>query len=53
MISYLKLGTLTYHTLSKVMISCDKRVAVLPISFFFFFLLLLALPSLGFWLKNK
>ena len=49
MISYHKLGTLTYHTLSKVMISYDKRVAVLPNSFFlfffFFFLLGLALPS--------
>ena len=56
MISYHKFGTSTYHTLSKVMISHDKRVAVLPNSFFsfffsfffFFFLLGLALPSLGF-----
>ena len=45
MISYHKLGTLTYHSLSKVMISYDGRVAVLPNVFF---LLGLALPSLGF-----
>ena len=55
-----KLGTLTYHTLSKVMISYDKRVAVLPSFVSFSFLLLglalpsfsgLALPSLGFGLS--
>ena len=33
MISYHKLGTLTYHTFFKVMISHHKRVAVLPSSF--------------------
>ena len=49
-ISYRKLGIiskvpyLTYHTSSKVMISYDKRVAVLP-NYFSFFLLGLALPS--------
>ena len=33
MISYHKLGTITYHNLSNVMISHDKRVAVFPNSF--------------------
>ena len=59
MTSYHKFCTLTYHTLSKVMVSYDKRVAVLRnslslFSLFFFLLGLallsfsgLALPSLG------
>ena len=33
--SFHKLGTITYHNLSKVMKSYDKRVAVFPIFFFF------------------
>ena len=51
MISYHKLGTLTYHTLSKVMISVWLFYQILSLFFFFFFswgLLGLALPSLGF-----
>ena len=36
-LSYHKLGTLTYYTLSKVMICYDKRVAVLPKNFSFSF----------------
>ena len=28
--------TITYHNLSKVMLSCDKRVAVFPMFFSFF-----------------
>ena len=38
MISCHKLGTTTYHNVSKVMISYNKRVAVFPICFFFLFL---------------
>ena len=49
MVSNHKLGTLTYHTLSKVMIIFDKRVAVLPI--FFFCLLWQFGPSLSFVLS--
>ena len=50
MISYHKLGTFFYQTLSNFMISYDKRVAVLPNSFsvfFFFFSLGVGLLSRG------
>ena len=50
MISFHKLGTSTYHTLSKVVTSYDKRVAVLPNSFFFFFFFFFLGVGLSFFL---
>ena len=53
MISYQKLGSITYHNLSKDMISYDTRVAVFPKNvlffhfFFFSFSLMVSYHKLG------